>query len=386
MLSAQPRPGSLNIIMERPIKLSSLAGTWLDRNEGRMVWKARINGYDVLLYRWLDCPLSVVEVISDLHLRTALNLNESATVTLDIASDSLDDIEMRERIGWLFLWWGRSKLYYRGNYHDWTVSLQRYFDGKLGAWGVMKVMIKRVINLFSRGIGRLYAKPNADQFGSFVRKVTGEGPVGRLDRLLNLLAYTKTSGSPYSAQQYPAGYHTLTLGDVVVAGQRLPAARLDLLPLSLSGMTVLDIGCNQGGMLFEAQQRGINWGVGVDYDPRMVNAASKAAQYRSVTNLDFFVFDLEKEQLSLLADFLPEAKVDLVFLLSVCMWIKNWREVIEFCSRFAPYMLFESNGSDQQQDGQFDCLKKNFKTVTTLQDTSEDDSGQKKRRLYFCAQ
>ncbi len=233
-----------------------------------------------------------------------------------------------------------------------------------------------VRRFFFRGMdGRQY---------EFERRNVEVGSGGRLDRLLNLLAYTKTSGSAYSASQYPAGYHTLVLDDRVLVGQRLPSARLDLLPISLEGLAVLDVGCNQGGMLFEAERRGIRWGVGVDYDARMVNAANKVRQYRGIGSLDFFVFDLEKEQLPLLHDFLPEEPVDVVFLLSVCMWIGNWQDVIRFCSRLAPRMLFESNGSDEQQDAQLKCLMDNFEKVNTLQLTSNDDDGQKRRRLYFC--
>lgn len=101
--------------------------------------------------------------------------------------------------------------------------------------------------------------------------------------------------------------------------------------------------------------------------------------------MDFFVLDLENEPLLLINDFLPSERVDIVFLLSVCMWIDNWRAVIEFCSKLAPYMLFESNGSDEQQNEQVKCLMEHFRNVSVLQLTSEDDDGQKRRRLYFCA-
>ena len=383
-LGASPQPGSLNIALTRPLKLSSVNGVRLGQDGHRMIWSAHLNGRSVLLYRWQGCPLSVVEVISDAHLRSELRLTDGASVALEICCDDLERIGVRAWLGWVLLWKWRSRLYYTGNYGNWIVSLQRYFDGSMGCMDLMKRVTGNTSELIRRGLRRLIFRNGLSQSEVFTRKNPGSGCEGKIDRLLNLLAYTKTSGSAYSAQNYPAGYHTLVLGDRVLAGQRLPSARLDLLPISLEGLSVLDVGCNQGGMLFEAGQRGIRWGVGVDYDSRMINAANKARQYRGVGNLDFFVLDLEKEQLPLLHDFLPGEQVDMVFLLSVCMWIDNWREVIGFCSKLAPYMLFESNGSDEQQNSQEKCLSENFGVVNILQLTSEDDDGQKKRRLYFC--
>jgi len=66
-------------------------------------------------------------------------------------------------------------------------------------------------------------------------------------RILNILNYTKTSGSSYSAHKFPAGYHEIKIGDEVFAGQRSPDGRLKHLSVDFSGKTLLDIGCNQGG-------------------------------------------------------------------------------------------------------------------------------------------
>lgn len=203
-------------------------------------------------------------------------------------------------------------------------------------------------------------------------------------RVLNLLGYTTSSGSDYRASEYPAGYHSIAIGGKRYAGQRSPNERLRKVPFDFKGKKVLDIGCNQGGMLFEIVGD-IEYGVGIDYDSRMINAANRVRSYHKVTNIDFYVFDLEKENLGYIEDFLSSRHVDIVFLLSICMWIKNWTEVIDWACRVSNSMLFESNGSSQQQKEQEDYLMQCFEDVNMLSGTSDDDLVHRARKLYLCS-
>lgn len=204
-----------------------------------------------------------------------------------------------------------------------------------------------------------------------------------LRQIQNLLNYTKTSQSAYSAKNYPAGYHTIQIGGQSIRGQRDPASRLNQVPIDFRGKTVLDIGCNQGGMLHQLS-RDIKHGVGIDFDSRMINVANKISTVKCLANLSFYVFDLEKEQLDLIEDFLPEHSVDVVFLLSVSMWLKNWPDVIDFGARISDAMVFESNGSVEEQAEQKAYLKRTYESVSLLSDSSDDDPRQKKRKLYLC--
>ncbi len=202
-------------------------------------------------------------------------------------------------------------------------------------------------------------------------------------KILNLLTYAKISGSPYSAEPFESGYHSLRLGDHFLKGQRDPARRLDSVPFSFSGAAVLDIGCNQGGMLFQLADQ-IRYGIGIDYDSRMINAATRIRSLRSDTNLEFYSFDLERENLDIIDNFLPDDDLDIVLLLSVCMWIRNWRDVIRKSHSLADSLLFESNGTDKQQAEQMAFLSSTYATVTMLREHSPDDPNQKKRKLYLC--
>ena len=221
----------------------------------------------------------------------------------------------------------------------------------------------------------------------FSRNILTSTPVDGMDRgtqqVVNLLNYTKTSGSTYDGQDFPAGYHTLELKNLRLAGQRQPKERFKIIPFDFTGKTVLDIGCNQGGMLFSVADK-IRHGVGIDYDYRVINAANRINAYTDTHNLDFYVFDLEKEDLNIIRDFVPGEKVDIVFLLAVCMWIKNWKQVIDLAREIADNLLFESNGHSELQDEQVAYLRSRYKNVQLLSEKSQDDSSQSARRLYLC--
>jgi hypothetical protein len=206
-----------------------------------------------------------------------------------------------------------------------------------------------------------------------------------LAKIRNLLEYTKTSGASYSARGYPAGYHSIEIMGVRLEGQRDPAKRFSIVPVDFTGKTVLDIGSNQGGMLLQLRDQ-IARGIGIDFDHRMVNTANRIKSSIGAKHLDFYVFDLQKEPLDLIRDFLPSGKVDVVFLLAVCMWLENWRKVIDFAASISESMLFETNGTDAQQTEQEQYLRSKYADVKQLSESSEDDPQQKRRKLFWLTQ
>ena len=202
-------------------------------------------------------------------------------------------------------------------------------------------------------------------------------------KLINLLNYTKKSASTYSGELYDVGYHTFVLGDKVLKGQRNPDERFKNVPFDFKDKTVLDLGSNQGGML-NACAKDIKYGIGLDYDARMINVSNRIKEHSGNKNLQFYVFNLEEEKLNYIQDFLPEDKVDICFLLSVCMWLENWKELIKFVKSISKNLLFESNGSDKQQTEQIDFLKSIYTDVKLINEISDDDPLQKKRKLLLC--
>ena len=202
-------------------------------------------------------------------------------------------------------------------------------------------------------------------------------------KILNLLNYTKKSGSSYDGVQYDVGYHSFNINGREFRGQRDPIQRFAKVDYDFSGKTVLDIGCNQGGMIHAIADQ-IAHGVGIDYDSRMINVANRIRAYNGSTNTDFFVFNLEDESLEYINDLLPDRPLDICFLLSVAMWIENWRDVVRFCHKNAEHLLFESNGKVEQQQEQIAFLEETYSNVTMCSETSDDDPGQSKRKLLLC--
>ncbi|AKL93777.1 methyltransferase domain-containing proetin [Clostridium aceticum] len=202
-------------------------------------------------------------------------------------------------------------------------------------------------------------------------------------KVLEIINYTKTSGTVYNAQNFESAYHSLEIKGQYFRGQREPLERLKNVRYNFNGKVVLDIGCNMGGMLHALASK-IKLGVGIDYNYKLINAANSIKSINNSANLQFYTFNLEEENLDLINHFIFSDKVDICFLLAVCVWIKNWKEVITKASKLAPNLLFESNGTAQQQDEQLNYLKDNYKIITLVNECSFDDPRDKSRKLFLC--
>lgn len=202
-------------------------------------------------------------------------------------------------------------------------------------------------------------------------------------KLINLLNYTKQSGAAYNGELYEIGYHTLNIGGKTLKGQRDPKQRLNNLNYDFNGKNVLDFGCNQGGMLHAIANQ-IAYGLGLDYDAKMINVGNRIASHNKSENLSFYFFNLETEPLDLIYDLSAVETFDMVFMLSISMWINNWKEVLDFGAKIGEALLFETNGTEHQQYEQLSELKRIFRNVTLIADRSEDDPHNKLRQLYFC--
>jgi Methyltransferase domain len=408
-------PGSLNIVLNQPVRLLDTAGFAFDRGY-RTLWPASLGGIPVWVYRWRESPLHVVEILSPVYLRGRLNLKNGDAVTLRLSAAQIGELHFFERFIWALLWTGRRRWFYSSNlYSNRTVRLGK----ELGATQeqpvvrgsirvslyVMKEMItlvptvafkdlpqnllsasKRVvkstpvIGTLARNLKLKYSRKYTFSRSQTENCVNADERVFR--QIQNILNFTKTSNSHYSAEQFPAAYHTINVNGRQVPGQRDPSKRLASVPVDFHGQTVLDLGCNQGGMLHQIRSL-IKWGVGIDYDPRMINAANRIKSVNASENIGFYVLDLQNDPLELICDFMPDQKADICFLLSVCMWLKNWQQVIDFAHSKSNSMLFETNGSALQQNEQINYLRAKYSVVNMLSGISDDDPIQKFRKLFY---
>lgn len=237
-------------------------------------------------------------------------------------------------------------------------------------------MLKKIIRMFtsnsySSEVERLDPNSSDETYAPPVR------------RIMNLLAYTRENKVSYSGFNFYTGYHTLEIDGHTFEGQRKPKERFKDLPFSLDGLSVLDVGCNQGGML-HAFGNILKAGIGVDYDHKMINVANKIKTFNKHHHLNFYLFNLEDENLDYLEDFLPESKVDVAFILSICIWVRNWKDVIVKVKSLSEKLVFESNGKDHQQSEQIEFLRTQYERVDLIHEKSEDDPTQKQRKLLVC--
>lgn len=204
-----------------------------------------------------------------------------------------------------------------------------------------------------------------------------------IQKILNLLDYTKEKNA-YSGKKFEAGYQSHVLGDKILKGQRDMRKRIAKVPYDFTGKTVLDIGTNQGGMLFAIADK-IKFGFGIDYNSKLINSANRIKSFSGTNNLDFYVFDLDQEPLFMINNFIKTDKVDICFFLSMCRWVKNWRRVIDYIYKVSDTLLFEANGSDELKAEEMDYLNKKYKNIVLLSSVSDDDKiNNKTRKLYIC--
>jgi SAM-dependent methyltransferase len=200
-------------------------------------------------------------------------------------------------------------------------------------------------------------------------------------RISYFIEYAKQDQKAYSANNYESGYHTLDILGKRKVGQRAPVERLNLMGIDFRGKTLLDVGCNEGGMLYPLSHT-IKWGVGIDYNYKLINLCNAFKSVHQYHNLDFFVSDLDREPLNLFDLFIPAQRVDIVFFLSMAMWLKNWQLLLRKLSEITTVMVFETNGTDAQQRDQENGLRQAFQNVTALSDYSLDDQHQRNRKLF----
>jgi hypothetical protein len=110
-------PGSLNIILNHPVRLVDAAGFAFDLDY-RTLWRASLGGIDVWIYRWRESPLHVVEILSTVHLRERFNLKNGDTVTLRISKGQIEKIHLLERFIWAALWTGRRHWFYAYKFYS----------------------------------------------------------------------------------------------------------------------------------------------------------------------------------------------------------------------------------------------------------------------------
>ena len=186
-----------------------------------------------------------------------------------------------------------------------------------------------------------------------------------------------------NGEQFEAAYHTLYFGNNVIRGQRDNKMRYDIMTkhFDFNGKNIIDFGCNTGGLLFQMGDS-INFGIGLDYDPRCINCANALNHYNTC-NIKFYVCDFDRQNLDIIKNYIPhEIKIDAVCVLSMGSWVRNWDRLYRFASSLSDTMIFEAN-NEEEGVPQLELLNTLYTNIVMISKQSTDDPSNHRRQLYL---
>jgi 2-polyprenyl-3-methyl-5-hydroxy-6-metoxy-1,4-benzoquinol methylase len=137
---------------------------------------------------------------------------------------------------------------------------------------------------------------------------------------------------------------------------------------SLGGKTVLDLGCNAGGMLFEMQKYSPGQCLGVEYDSEKVLIAQQIAAYNGLNNVKFIQADVDHTDAHQLS-----GPYDVVFCLALEKHIQNPPKLYELLSQVTREVLyFEGNSNTNPKKVKKALSEAGFRNIRIL-GMSRDD-------------
>jgi SAM-dependent methyltransferase len=119
-------------------------------------------------------------------------------------------------------------------------------------------------------------------------------------------------------------------------------------PYINKGSSIVDFGCNVGGLSLLAAYNGASMVVGIDYDEQSIAVARLVADKKNITNVEFRVQKIDAELIDKLENF------------DVAIWFSNWmwiarqqgineaRRLLYNVSTKCGSMLFESDATDHK--------------------------------------
>lgn len=183
---------------------------------------------------------------------------------------------------------------------------------------------------------------------------------------------TKTTEKQYSnswSNRTSYGYHSFNLFNINIPGQRNPSQRLKIIKQSVDfkDKTVIDFGCNSGGMLLHLPE--IKRGFGYDFSKECIDTANFInSVIKFNDNLSFIEKDLNDSNFPELIN----VEVDIIFLLALGSWIKNWKELYTYAVNKTKLIIYETN-NDQEAKPQLELFKELNCDISIISSQSTDD-------------
>ncbi|MSQ92239.1 MAG: methyltransferase domain-containing protein [Gammaproteobacteria bacterium] len=163
------------------------------------------------------------------------------------------------------------------------------------------------------------------------------------------------------------------------AGQRLQ--RFGIVADQVRGKRLLDLGCNNGAMLFQLSNYSPARGLGIEYDAGKVKLARRIAEFAAVENLEFRVGDLDQMQAADVG-----GPFDIVLCLAIEAHVKDPAHLYELLAAITRGNLyFEANASTPPDDVLAKLQQAGFSKIEHIGVCDDDIVPQNNRRPLFSA-
>lgn len=180
------------------------------------------------------------------------------------------------------------------------------------------------------------------------------------------------------------GYHSFDIGNLKLIGQRQPKLRLDYIKqhISFDNKTIIDFGCNTGGMIFHSPE--LKCALGLDFNNECIDACKYISSELKYNTEHFFdvcdlnYFDLNSYLLSKNIE-----KVDIGLLLSLGSWVSEWKTLYDACIKTCNVIILETN-NDVEGKPQLEFFESHGCSIELINEKSTDDTtGNYGRKTYI---
>lgn len=77
-----------------------------------MLWVGTLNDHPILIYRWRNAPLHVVEILSSKHIKSAFGIRDGDKIEFEVDASVIGDVAFLEKVFWTVIWGGRKTWFY----------------------------------------------------------------------------------------------------------------------------------------------------------------------------------------------------------------------------------------------------------------------------------
>jgi SAM-dependent methyltransferase len=189
-------------------------------------------------------------------------------------------------------------------------------------------------------------------------------------------------------QRYEGGYHSFDIYNLNIQGHRNNKLRINEFRkyINFNNKIVVDFGCSVGGILLHINE--LNNGIGFDFDKLSIKNANYILKQIRKENTEladkykFINLDLNLIEHNELDKFINK-DVDIIFLLSLGSWIKNWENLYSYSIKKGKIIVLETNNKEEGKKQIEFFEKNNCKLQKIINSSTDDNTGNNKRQTFI---